>query len=47
MAKELDDDVAAIGGPLIGLIRSTRTMPNIIPIVCLTSGLLLGYLLWR
>jgi four helix bundle protein len=45
MAKELENEIAAIGGPLIGLIRSTRTMPTIIPIACLICGLLLGYLI--
>jgi four helix bundle protein len=30
-ANALELDVSAVGAPLIGLIRSTRKMPNIVP----------------
>jgi four helix bundle protein len=30
LTEDLEHEISAVGGPLIGLIRSTRTMPNVI-----------------
>jgi four helix bundle protein len=39
---ELETDLNAVGAPLAGLIRSTRTMPLVIPGVTLAAGMLIG-----
>ena len=35
---ELDKDLNAAGAPLVGLIRSTRLMPLVIPILLAFAG---------
>jgi four helix bundle protein len=39
---ELESDLNAVGAPLAGLIRSTRTMPLVTPGVALAVGLVIG-----
>ena len=39
---ELEHDLNAVGAPLAGLVRSTRLLPVVIPIVTLACGILLG-----
>jgi hypothetical protein len=41
---ELETDLNAVGAPLAGLIRSTRTMPLVIPGVALAIGVAIGRL---
>ena len=40
--KELESEVNRVGAPLVGLIRSTRSMKGIIPLFVLVCCLLIG-----
>ena len=42
MLAEFETDLNAVGAPLAGLIRSTRTMPLVLPAVALAAGLAIG-----
>jgi four helix bundle protein len=39
---ELEHDLNAVGAPLAGLVRSSRLLPTLIPIVTLAFGIILG-----
>ena len=41
--SELEKDLNAVGAPLAGLIRSTRSMPLVLPGVALAAGLMIGH----
>ena len=42
MLTELELDLSGVGGPLVGLIRSTRKMADTIPMITLLCGVLIG-----
>jgi hypothetical protein len=42
LLKDLERELNSVGAPLAGLIRSTRSMPRVIPTVALSCGLFLG-----
>ena len=41
--SELENDLNMVGSPLMGLIRSTRTMPLVLPAIALAAGLVIGH----
>jgi four helix bundle protein len=41
--QELEADLSRVGAPLAGLIRSTRLMPIVIPIICVCVGSVLMF----
>jgi four helix bundle protein len=50
LVAELETDLNGVGAPLMGLIRSTRLMPLVIPAICASIGgvaVLLVQLLFR
>lgn len=46
MLTSIEADLNRVGAPLAGLIRATRKLPSIIPIVALAAGFVIDYF-WR
>ncbi|HEY3045229.1 MAG TPA: hypothetical protein VGJ39_14445 [Vicinamibacterales bacterium] len=44
--SKFESELNGVGAPLAGLIRSTRLMPAVIPILALFCGALLGRFIW-
>jgi len=40
--NEFETELNGVGAPLVGLIRSTRLMPAVIPLLALLCGALIG-----